>query len=310
MTTYKSKNCVVLVKTEVTKGTDPSPGTGDAVFCTEVSWDLDGDDLQNEEMHEGSQRKIGGGLGGPFVPVNLTCYLKGSGQAGPAVPHFDPLLLACRMSYSSLVYSPDWDGDSSVTIYLNWGGKRFKCTGWQGNWKIIGSVNQYWKIQFEGMGLYVAPDESAVPAVTDAEADLILCKNAAFSLGDISTALMSATEFELDYGNKVELATNVNATNGVEEVVHQDEREPSISCNPRILSTADGVNLYADRVAGDTYAFSIAADGGALNTFTIAGTCEPVTIPRGERVGKLAHEGATFRPVSNTTDGDLTITIS
>jgi hypothetical protein len=214
------------------------------------------------------------------------------------------------MKYSAGVYSPDWDSESTVTVYQNWGGKLYRANCCRFNCVLNANAGQYITLDFTGMGIYVEPSEAAIFTPTDSAAAKIIAKAAAFSLGDMTSTQMKSPDFSLDFGNQLELDMNVNAATGVEEIVPIDEREPVLTCSPRILSTADGVNLYEDRVNGASYAFSYTCGATALNIFTIAGTCEPVTIPMGDRAGRLTHEGATFRPISNTIDGDFTITLS
>ncbi len=94
MAALRSRNAVVLFKTETTAGTDASPvAADDAVLVENPQIQFNPNIVRTNEV-TGSLDSRGAIVGGMTAQISCDVYLKGSGTAGTA-PEFGPLLKAC-----------------------------------------------------------------------------------------------------------------------------------------------------------------------------------------------------------------------
>ena len=164
------RNMALLVKTEVTYGTDPVPtGAANAILTkgltiqpyngARVSRDLDRSTF-------GAQSEINTGA---FVTVSFGVELAGSGTAGTA-PAWGPLIQACGFTEtdgaSDVVYAPTNTALKSVTIYFYVDGQQHKVIGARGNFSLTLARGQIPTIQFTFTGKYTRPTAVANPALT------------------------------------------------------------------------------------------------------------------------------------------------
>lgn len=164
---------LILLETEGTYGTDPTPTGADAVLVR----DLNITPLQSDTVSRDLVRPYLGAseqlLANTRVEVTFSVELAGSGTAGTA-PRYGKALLACGMAETvvastSVTYAPVSASFSSCTIYYNIDGVRHKVTGARGTFTINGAVGEIPSIDFTFTGIYNAPTDTALPSVTYAD---------------------------------------------------------------------------------------------------------------------------------------------
>jgi hypothetical protein len=161
---------LILAKIESSYGTDSTPAGTEAILVRNleitplqadvVTRDLIRPYLGNFEQILANQR----------VEITFDVELAGSGAAGTA-PSWGPVMKSCAMSETisagtSVTYAPVSSSFSSCSIYFNNDGVRHKITGCRGSFSISGEVGQIPVISFTMMGIYNAPDDSALPTPT------------------------------------------------------------------------------------------------------------------------------------------------
>lgn len=195
-----SRKRSILIKTEATYGTDAVPvAATDALLVrnldiTPISATTVGRDLVRPFMGTSQQLLVD-----TSVQVSFEVELAGSGTAGTA-PRWGPAMLACgtaatTVASTSVTYAPVSSAFSSCSIYFFADGVRHIVTGWRGTFTLNAQVGQIPTLAFEGTGIYNAPTDNAVSAVTYAnQADPLVFRDgntSGFSLFSYSGCLMS-----------------------------------------------------------------------------------------------------------------------
>lgn len=164
----KTRKQIILAKTEVTYGTDPTPtGAANAILAGNVSltpFEADQVTRNNAQPYLGARPRL---HVGKRVRLQFEVELAGSGAAGTA-PAFAPLLLACGMdetivASTSVTYGPISAAEPSVTIWFYQDGQRHKLLGARGTWSLRLAANDYPRLVFDYLGIYDAPAASADP---------------------------------------------------------------------------------------------------------------------------------------------------
>ncbi len=167
-----SRKRVLLAKTEVTYGTDPTPsGAANAILVrsldvTPLDADIVSRDLVRPYM--GNFEQI---IAAERVMVTFEVELQGSGTAGTA-PAVGPLLRACGLSetivaLTSVTYAPVSSSFDSVTLYfqaqdsVSTTSPLHKITGARGNVELMASVKGLPVLKFTMTGLYNATADAA-----------------------------------------------------------------------------------------------------------------------------------------------------
>jgi hypothetical protein len=190
---------LLLAKTEVTYGTDPTPtGAANAILVrnleiTPLQADLVSRDLVRPYL--GNYETL---LAQTRVEVTFEVELAGSGTAGTA-PAYGPVLKACGLSETvvattSVTYAPVSSSFSSATLYFHNDGIRHKVTGCRGTFEVNMQVGQIPTIAFTMTGIYNAPSDVALPSPTYSQPTPLVFKNgnsSNFSLFSYSGCLQS-----------------------------------------------------------------------------------------------------------------------
>jgi len=199
---------LILVETESTYGTDPTPDGADAVLVRDLSITPQQSDTVSRDLirpYLGASEIL---LANTRVECTFSVELAGSGTAGTA-PQYGKALQACGLSETivaatSVTYAPVSSNFDSVTIHYNIDGVRHKVTGARGTFTLNASVGEIPTIDFTFTGIYNAPDDSALPTVTYAnQATPLIFKNGntdTFSLLSYSGCLQSVS---MDLGNSI-----------------------------------------------------------------------------------------------------------
>lgn len=161
---------LILLETESTYGTDPTPTGVDAVLVRDLNITPLQSDVVSRDLvrpYLGASEQL---LANTRVECTFSVELAGSGTAGTA-PRYGKALLACGMSETispstSVTYAPVSASFGSCTIYYNIDGVLHKVTGARGTFTINGTVGEIPTIDFTFTGIYNTPTDTALPSVT------------------------------------------------------------------------------------------------------------------------------------------------
>jgi len=199
---------LILIETESTYGTDPTPDGADAVLVRDLNITPQQSDTVSRDLirpYLGASEIL---LANTRVECTFSVELAGSGTAGTA-PQYGKALQACGLSETvvaatSVTYAPVSSNFDSVTIHYNIDGVRHKVTGARGTFTLNANVGEIPTIDFTFTGIYNAPDDSALPTATYAnQATPLIFKNGntdTFSLLSYSGCLQSVS---MDLGNSI-----------------------------------------------------------------------------------------------------------
>ena len=214
------KRSALLAKIEAVYGTDPVPvGATDAMYV----YDLAITPMELVAAGRMPVRPFFGAdapaIGGTPVKVTFAVPIAGSGAAGTAAP-YGALLRACARAQTinaavDVIYPLVSSTFDSVTLYVNRDGVLHKVTGVRGSVSVEFSHNAIPLYKFSFTGIYNAPTDVALPALTFGATwvkPLVQNKvNTTFTLHGF-TAVLS----KLDYDTGVEVSWK-DYVNGVEE---------------------------------------------------------------------------------------------
>ncbi len=161
---------LILLESEGTYGTDPTPTGADAVLVRDLNIVPLQSDVVSRDLvrpYLGASEQL---LANTRVECTFSVELAGSGTAGTA-PRYGKALLACGMSETivattSVTYAPVSASFGSCTIYYNIDGVLHKVTGARGTFTINCAVGDIPTIDFTFTGIYNTPTDTALPAVT------------------------------------------------------------------------------------------------------------------------------------------------
>ena len=211
---------LILLETESTYGTDPTPDGADAVLVRDLNITPLQSDVVSRDLirpYMGASEQL---LANTRVECTFSVELAGSGTAGTA-PRYGKALKACGLSETivattSVTYAPVSSSFSSCTIYYNIDGVLHKVTGARGTFTVNGTVGQIPTIDFTFTGIYNTPTDTALPAVTYAnQATPLVFKNGNttdFQLLSYAGCLQSVT---FDIGNTLVYRELVGCTKEV-----------------------------------------------------------------------------------------------
>jgi hypothetical protein len=211
---------LILLETESTYGTDPTPDGADAVLVRDLNITPLQSDVVSRDLvrpYLGASEQL---LANTRVECTFSVELAGSGTAGTA-PRYGKALKACGLSETvvaatSVTYAPVSSSFSSATIYYNIDGVLHKVTGARGTFTINGTVGQIPTIDFTFTGIYNAPIDSALPVATYAnQATPVVFKEGnttGFELLSYAGCLQSVT---FDVGNTLVYRELVGCTKEV-----------------------------------------------------------------------------------------------
>jgi len=211
---------VILIEAESSYGTDPTPSATDVVLVTDLSITPQSSDVVNRDVvrpYLGSSQQL---LANTRVECTFSVEFAGSGTAGTA-PRYGSALKACGLSETiasgtSVTYEPISANFSSITIHYNVDGVRHIVTGCRGNVALSAEVGSIPTLDFTFTGIYNAPTDTALPAVTYGnQATPLIFKNgntASFQLLSFAGALQSLS---FDMGNSIVYRELVGGTKEV-----------------------------------------------------------------------------------------------
>jgi hypothetical protein len=304
---------IILGKTEVTYGTDPTPAAANGILMTGVTIrPMDGEDVSRElELpYLGGQEQLTASL---RVELTGKVELVPSGTAGTA-PKWGPLLRACGcaetiVAATSVTYNPVTDSHESITLYFWMGGTLHKILGARGNALFRWTAQGIPYLEFTFTGLYGGVTETSrtAPTLTGFKRPKIVSKAATptFTINSVSLVMRSCA---LDLRNQVEPRLLV----GLEEVIIVDradqisaqvEAVPVSTFNPYTLGQAsEAASLIAVSLVHGTAA-------GYITTLS-APTCQLQRLSGFENQQKVLEWPLTLNALPNTGNDQWTLTLT
>lgn len=203
-----------LVKIETTYGTDSTPDGSNMVYAS--AFDVTpyaGDTVTRDRFrgHMGAYAEINVA---PFVIINITAPLAGSGEAGTP-PAFSPLLRACGMAETEEVgtdvtYDPVSEDFESCTIYYIKDGQQHKATGCRGTFTLNAEAGSIPTIQFQMTGFYshpTSPGNVSPSAITQADEVPVNTTNTTMSVHGFAACGQSLS---VEQGNTINYNNLIN----------------------------------------------------------------------------------------------------
>lgn len=252
-----SNRRLILAKTEVTYGLDPTPtGAANAILVRALDvtpLDADYADRALVRPFLGRSEQLPTGV---RVRASFEVEIAASGTAGTA-PAWGPLMLACGFSQTivastSVTYNPVSTAFSSATIYYQVDGVQHKLTGARGSVNFTLNKKEIPAAKFEFTGIYNAPTDTALatPVFTAFRTPLPVTNTntPTFTLHGVSPIM---SQFSVDVANQI---VHRDLVGGAQSVLITD-RQPSGS-----------VMIEANTIATkDWFTISNNATLGALN---------------------------------------------
>lgn len=293
--TMIQKMQMLLVKSEVTYGVDPTPTPADnAVLVYEPSVKVNIEELERDpSLPDLGQLASKDGI--RTAELSFTVDFSANTSVGVA-PEIGDILEAFGFAEtvsagSSVVYSPS-TCETSLTAYHY---SIDKCSGSAVLCKMTGCVGQDLKITIEAgklvkmectmVGLYNAPTDVTAPSTPTYNGTPQVAKNQTVTIDGVTTlAIQSIT---IDLGNEVSTGEDVSGTWGVNDL-RIIKRKPMIEFNPeRVpISTYDWWSDFAsDPVA---VSFDIGTGSGAISI--TAPAFKITEISPGDKEGRIVDE--------------------
>lgn len=251
---------VVLAATETTYNTDATPtAAANSILVEKLSYKPAGLKMAKRSSIKATLGTLQQIYAGMLLEVSMDVELKGSGTAGTA-PEMDPLLLACGMASTvtastSVVYNPASSNQKSATIYIYEDGSLYKLTGCRGTWKLTGKVGEVPMLSFTMTGHVSGPSDAALVSGSYVSTVPPAFIDVPFQVGTYGAIIET---LELDFGNKVEMPTDVSAVDGYGEVII-GERDVKGKIDPQ--ATLVATNDFWGQFKGGT---TMALDTGVV----------------------------------------------
>ena len=240
---------LILIETESTYGTDPTPTGADAVLVRDLTITPQSSDVVSRELirpYLGASPQL---LANTRVECTFSVELAGSGAAGTA-PQYGKALKACGLaetvaSGTSVTYDPVSSSFESITIHYLIDGVRHKMTGCRGTVAISATVGEIPTLDFSFTGIYNAPDDSALVTPTYAnQADPLLFKNGNTSSFQLLSYSGNLQSFSFELGNEIVYRELIGA--GKEVLITNRAATGSVSIEAVLIAAKDYFASAAD----------------------------------------------------------------
>jgi hypothetical protein len=272
-----TRNSVILAKTEVTYGTDPTPtGAANAILVSNLTINpLNANNVDRDLVRDnfGASEQL---VGSAYVEVSMDVEFQHSGTAGTAAA-WDPLLQACGFDAGAAGTVPsrvehlletDYTTFKSLTLYFYDSGVLHEVNGARGNFSVNLMVGERPTFSFRFLGLYggVTAATNATPTLTAFKTPLVVTDSntGAVTLGAVTYAagaLSSGTEyvssgFNFDMGNNVVFTDLLGTASAAGQSVDITQRSMSGKITLD-LTPAQEVTLMGNVTANTTQALGL-----------------------------------------------------
>lgn len=254
--TMFTRRTAVLLKSETTYGTDPTPdAANDAVLAENVNLTpLDAQYATKGEVRPYMGNMVQIPTASP-VRLGMGIHITGSGAAGTA-PAYAAILQALGLAETvnagtSVVYAPISDAFGSASTYTYIDGVVHQSTGMRGTGRLVFRAGELPMLNADLTGLYVAPSDAALPTLTTTAWKTPLAVNKLNTTLTLFGHSAVGASVEIDLGCTVVHRDLI----GAEDVIITD-RQPSGTVS--IEATTVGVeDWWAHARAGDTDALQL-----------------------------------------------------
>ena len=307
----KAKLCAITAKNESPYATDATPtAASNAMLAT----DVDVSPLETETDKRslvlpwyGHQGEF---VGGQFARCRFSTELAGGGAAGTA-PKWGPLAKACAMSETtnagvSVVYAPISGSEVSASIYFYINGRLHKFLGSMGSAKIMLAAGKAPKIQWDFLGLYAIPTDTAMitPTLTGWTKPVPV-NNANTSTLTLHSYAIKTRSLEVDVG-----VSNVYRNLPNSEAVRMIDREAKFSAvfEDELVATKDWWTIIKAATLG---ALAVTHGTVAGNIVAIAAASAQILRPKMSNENGIAMLGVDGGLVPSTAGNDeFSITVT
>lgn len=253
-------NEVILAKTEVTYGTDPTPAAGtNAVLVRNPNMTTEGLRMVERGAIRASLGQLQRTYGGELRKLTFECEIKGSGAAGTA-PEIGPLLTACGMSetvvaVTSVTYKPTSveANHKSITLYYYEGGRKLHIlTGCRGTVSFSLEAGGLCIASFEFTGHYTQTTDASQPTTTYSSQVPKCGLNMAVSLNGVTAIVARSWQWALN--NVIEISPSLAAADGYGPVIIASRDVTGSMVIESELASV--INIDALLAAGTRFAFA------------------------------------------------------
>lgn len=300
------RRSALLAKIEGAYGTDPTPtGATDAMYI----YDLQITPLEQVEQERMPVRPFFGAdsamIGGTPVKVTFSVPIAGAGSAG-GIPGYGVLLRGCGRSQVNnagvdTIYPLVSSAFDSITLYPNRDGVLHEINGARGTVSREFNHNQVPLYKFAFTGIYVAPVDVALPALTFGATwpkPLVQNKvNTTFSMHGFTAKLQ---KFSFDDGVEVVWKDHVNLT----EEVRITGRAAPVKGSCSVEAEGIAVKDWQALIRAGTLGVLAVTHGPALNRYKLdSSTLRLTSIAEEDADGLLLYNiGWAFYPTSAGND--------
>ena len=311
-----NSKAVILAKTEVTYGTDPTPvAATDAILTSKPTFKAIGAKRERDVVlpYYGKLPSINVGEG---LQLSFSVELRGAGALPDTPPRIGALIRACNFiettdstpASENTIYAPNSAEDGEgVTLYFYIDGVLHKALGCVGTFKISAKVNEIAKIDFEFTGLYAGThaSDTAFPTPTFGDAAIPpIFRSASFSLHSYSAIIDT---LDIDIANAIAKRTDANSATGIYRYFISG-RDIKGGCDPEAVALATH-NPWTLWDASTSGALSVTIGETSQNRCIITmPSIVPDTIEYGEREGIVTHAHA-FTSHPSLTAGNNEVSI-
>jgi hypothetical protein len=277
MSGLRVSNEVILLKTEVTYNTDPTPvAATNALLVSELGFSLPNMRMNDRAAIRGSIGQLQKVYGGNLAELTFKVEVKGSGAAGTA-PELGPALLSCGMDETivgatSVTYQPH-SGTSaahaSCTIYYYEGGRKLHIlTGCRGDVSFAVEAGGIMWATFKFLGHFTQPTDASQPSPTYNSQVPKAALGMAISLNGVTAIVARSFNFALN--NVLEAGGSIAATDGYGPVIITKR---DVTGEVVIESELDSVlDLESLMVAGTRFAFASGTLGSTAGNRVVLST--------------------------------------
>ena len=295
---------LLLSKAESTYGTSSSPAGTDAILASALEVEPLQMELVDRELLQsylGNSSQI---VAQRAVSINCSVEVAGSGTAGTA-PQWGSLMKACGFSETivastSVTYAPVSTSFSSTTLAFFNDGMRHLVVGCRGTVGFELTAGEIPRLNFEMMGIYATPTDTANPAVTYSNQAAPLAVNAdsttSVSVHSFSGCMQA---FSMDVANEMVYRQLAGCTKQV--LITQRAPAGEITIELPTIASKDFWTIASNQTQG-SISWVHGTTAGNIATFT-AGNCA-LGAPSLEDGDGIQHIQLPFRPIPSSSGND------
>ena len=295
---------LLLSKAEATYGTSSSPAGTDAILASALEVEPLQMELVDRELLQsylGNSSQI---VAQRAVSINCSVEVAGSGTAGTA-PQWGSLMKACGFSETivastSVTYAPVSTSFSSTTLAFFNDRMRHLVVRCRGSGGLELTAGEIPRLNFEMMGIYATPTDTANPAVTYSNQAAPLAVNAdsttSVSVHSFSGCMQA---FSMDVANEMVYRQLAGCTKQV--LITQRAPSGEITIELPTIASKDFWTIASNQTQG-SISWVHGTTAGNIATFT-ASNCA-LGAPSLEDGDGIQHIQLPFRPIPSSSGND------